>query len=83
MDDFDRYLQDLATSVGSWLQDPGPEGDVAVSTRIRVARNVMDFPFGSRLEGVEAMMAELEEKVEAGTAQAGAESAVELTEIVR
>ncbi len=54
MDDFDRYLQDLATSVGSWLQDPGPEGDVAVSTRIRVARNVMDFPFGSRLEGDKA-----------------------------
>ncbi|MSR17694.1 MAG: ATP--guanido phosphotransferase [Phycisphaerales bacterium] len=31
--------------VGPWLGDPGPDGDVVVSVRVRLARNLAGFPF--------------------------------------
>ncbi|MEW6741991.1 MAG: protein arginine kinase [Planctomycetota bacterium] len=34
----------------SWLLAPGPGDDVAVSTRIRLARNIQGFPFRVRME---------------------------------
>ncbi len=34
-----------ADPVGSWLTATGPESDVVVSTRIRLARNLYDLPF--------------------------------------
>jgi protein arginine kinase len=34
----------LKRKVG-WLADSGPEDDIAISTRIRLARNLVDFPF--------------------------------------
>jgi protein arginine kinase len=36
--------------LGAWVQDPGPEGDVVVSCRTRLARNVSGYPFVGRLE---------------------------------
>jgi len=37
-------LERLASSVGEWLRG-GPEGDVVVSSRVRLARNVSGYPF--------------------------------------
>lgn len=41
-------LDDLASSSGEWLKGTGPESDIVISSRIRLARNLADFPFISR-----------------------------------
>ena len=41
-------LNDLAQSSGEWLRGTGPEADIVISSRIRLARNLADFPFISR-----------------------------------
>jgi len=41
-------LDDLARSSGEWLRGAGPESDIVISSRIRLARNLADFPFISR-----------------------------------
>ncbi len=51
-------LQDLKTFAQracAWLRPLGPEPDVVVSSRVRLARNVEGFPFVSRLEGDRAV----------------------------
>jgi protein arginine kinase len=41
-------FNDLMRSCGEWLRGEGPESDIVVSSRIRLARNLADFPFISR-----------------------------------
>jgi protein arginine kinase len=41
-------LSELARSSGEWLRGSGPESDIVISSRIRLARNLADFPFISR-----------------------------------
>src|SRR5215204_4072730 len=41
-------LDSLIQSTGEWLRGTGPESDVVVSTRIRLARNLAAFPFTNR-----------------------------------
>ncbi|HEX4129591.1 MAG TPA: protein arginine kinase [Pirellulales bacterium] len=41
-------LEELARSCGEWLRGSGPESDIVISSRIRLARNLADFPFISR-----------------------------------
>jgi protein arginine kinase len=41
-------LNDLAQTSGEWLRGSGPESDIVISSRIRLARNLADFPFISR-----------------------------------
>jgi protein arginine kinase len=41
-------LSELARSNGEWLRGAGPESDIVISSRIRLARNLADFPFISR-----------------------------------
>ena len=41
-------LDNLIQSTGEWLRGTGPESDVVVSTRIRLARNHAAFPFTNR-----------------------------------
>ena len=36
--------------MNKWYIEKGAEGDVALSTRIRLARNIADFPFPSKLD---------------------------------
>lgn len=43
-------LTELAKTSGGWLSACGPESDVVISTRIRLARNVVGFPFMSRAD---------------------------------
>lgn len=38
-------LEDLAGQSGEWLRGSGPESDIVISSRIRLARNLADFPF--------------------------------------
>jgi protein arginine kinase len=51
----------LASRVGSWLGPGGPESDVVVSCRVRLARNVAGQPFVPRLDPDRA--AEISENV--------------------
>lgn len=41
-------LDALTHSSGEWLRGIGPEADIVISTRIRLARNLPDFAFVSR-----------------------------------
>ncbi len=49
-------LDDLTRTSGEWLRGTGPESDIVMCSRIRLARNLNDFPFinrASRLERTE------------------------------
>jgi protein arginine kinase len=41
-------LDSLSSGLGEWLRGSGPESDVVVSTRIRLARNLAGVPFTTR-----------------------------------
>ena len=41
-------LDSLLPNMGEWLRATGPEADVVVSTRIRLARNLAKYPFTNR-----------------------------------
>jgi protein arginine kinase len=41
-------LDSLLSSTGEWLRGTGPESDIVISTRIRLARNLSAFPFTNR-----------------------------------
>ena len=38
-------LDELASRCGEWLRGSGPQSDIVISSRIRLARNLGDFPF--------------------------------------
>src|SRR5262245_13072021 len=52
--------------LGRWLQGDGPDSDIVISARIRIARNVTGFPLKARLtEDEERQLCEhLEHKIE-------------------
>ena len=41
-------LDDLTNTSGEWLRGEGPEADIVISSRVRLARNLADFPFINR-----------------------------------
>ncbi len=41
-------LDDLTRQSGEWMRGSGPESDIVISSRVRLARNLADFPFISR-----------------------------------
>ncbi|MFO0950449.1 MAG: protein arginine kinase [Isosphaeraceae bacterium] len=41
-------LDELTRSSGEWLRGTGPESDIVMCSRIRLARNLADFPFTNR-----------------------------------
>ena len=41
-------MDEIAASSGEWLRGTGPECDIVISTRLRLARNLATFPFTSR-----------------------------------
>lgn len=43
-------LDQLKGTSGEWLRGTGPESDIVISSRIRLARNVAEYPFPSRTE---------------------------------
>lgn len=46
-------LDDLANAKGEWLRGQGPEADIVISSRIRLARNLANFRFGSTADAGE------------------------------
>src|SRR3954464_15139003 len=48
MDFANLDLNELARTSGEWLRGSGPESDIVISSRIRLARNLAEFPFISR-----------------------------------
>ncbi len=46
-------LDDLAGRCGEWLRGVGPESDIVMSSRIRLARNLADFPFIRRCTDID------------------------------
>ncbi len=42
-------MLDLNAGSGEWLRGTGPESDVVISSRVRLARNLAQFPFLERL----------------------------------
>jgi protein arginine kinase len=44
----------FAERVGRWLEAGGPDADVVISCRVRLARNLRDFPFVTRLDAKQA-----------------------------
>lgn len=51
-------LDSLTRTSGEWLRAIGPESDIVMSSRIRLARNLAQFPFPSRAD--DAARAEIE-----------------------
>jgi protein arginine kinase len=41
-------LDDLTNTSGEWLRGAGAEADIVISSRVRLARNLADYPFVSR-----------------------------------
>ena len=58
-------LDDLTCTSGEWLRATGPESDIVISSRIRLARNLAAFPFTSRVSALQKSEIEhlLREKV--------------------
>lgn len=41
-------LQELPQHAGEWLRGSGPHGDIVISSRVRLARNLAGYPFVNR-----------------------------------
>ena len=46
-------LEELAQRCGEWLRGSGPDSDIVVSSRIRLARNLADYPFIRKCTGLD------------------------------
>ena len=47
------HFDDLLHSSGEWLRGGGAEADIIISSRLRLARNLADFPFSNRAADLE------------------------------
>jgi len=43
----------FASQIGPWLRGEGPQSDIVISSRIRLARNVAEFPFIMRCNDID------------------------------
>ncbi len=64
-------LEDLTRSSGEWLRGNGPESDIVMCSRIRLARNLADFPFTNRASRGEK--SEIESNIKHALDRAGLE----------
>ncbi|MFK7766236.1 MAG: protein arginine kinase [Mariniblastus sp.] len=46
-------IDDMAGRCGEWLRGSGPESDIVMSSRIRLARNLADYPFIRRCTDID------------------------------
>ena len=60
-------LDSMASSCGEWLKGNGPDSDIVMSSRIRLARNLADYPFIKRCTDIDRASIEstVREKLEA------------------
>lgn len=54
-------IDDLSNTSGEWLRGSGPESDIVISSRVRLARNLAEFPFISRATDTDR--AEIERRI--------------------
>jgi protein arginine kinase len=54
-------LESLTRTSGEWLKATGPDSDIVMSSRIRLARNLAEFPFPSRAD--DSVRADIEESL--------------------
>ena len=54
-------IEELARSSGEWLRGSGPDSDVVMSSRIRLARNLASYPFISKASAADR--AEIERRL--------------------
>src|SRR3954454_16326310 len=66
-------LEDLTRNSGEWLRGTGPESDIVMCSRIRLARNLADFPFTNRASRGE------KSEIEGNVKQAVARGRLDLT----
>src|SRR5205085_3779819 len=62
-------LDSLTHTSGEWLRGTGPESDIVISSRVRLARNLAAFPFTNRASAhqkaeIEALLRERIAKLE-------------------
>jgi protein arginine kinase len=64
----------LARPIGLWQRGGGPADDVVVSSRVRLARNLVDLPFPPRMQAAEvaSLLARVGEAAEALPTELGA-----------
>ncbi len=74
-------LDRLLPNLGEWLRGIGPESDIVVSSRVRLARNLADTPFGNRA-GAE-QKAETEARVRDAVASARLPYALEFVDVAK
>lgn len=65
-------FSDLTVSSGEWLRGVGPESDIVISSRVRLARNLADYPFLSR--ATESDRASIEQSLQSCIATLKAEN---------
>lgn len=46
-------IENLSKQIGQWLLGNGPESDIVISSRIRLARNIAEFPFIRRCNDID------------------------------
>lgn len=54
-------LESLTRTSGEWLKATGPDSDIVMSSRIRLARNLAQFPFPSKAD--DAVRAEIDDSL--------------------
>lgn len=62
-------LDDLTRTSGEWLRGSGPESDIVMCSRIRLARNLATYPFTNRASRSDK--AEIEREIRAVLAESG------------
>jgi len=62
-------LDDLIGQSGEWLRGAGPESDIVISSRVRLARNLANFPFLTRAS--EEQRAEIHESLKRALTRLG------------
>ena len=73
----------LASPIGSWQRGEAPAADVAVSTRVRLARNLADLPFPPRMQPADraALLGRVRESIGGVPGDLGAFVLAEMSEL--
>lgn len=74
-------LDRLLPNLGEWLRGIGPESDIVVSSRVRLARNLADMPFGNRANADQKT--ETEARVRNAVATASLPYALEFVDVAK
>ena len=54
-----QFIDQVTGQLGEWLKGEGPESDIVISSRLRLARNLADYPFNTQASPASRKEAEL------------------------